>query len=104
MVLPMVALAPDFERESAFHVVGQFAGIVAQFSVHPAFVRLAHDPFGWRHQCVYTRAEFTFGMLFQPAVFGAAVFFCLLLNLLSALLPALLSLRKSVVELLHQKR
>ena len=48
--------------------------------------------------------EFTFGMLFQPAVFGAAVFFCLLLNLLSALLPALLSLRKSVVELLHQKR
>lgn len=48
--------------------------------------------------------EFTFGMLFQPAVFGAAVFFCLLLNLLSALLPALFSLRKSVVELLHQKR
>ena len=48
--------------------------------------------------------EFTAGMLLQPAVFVVAVCFCLLLNFLSALVPALLSLRKSIVEQLHQKR
>lgn len=48
--------------------------------------------------------EFTAGMLLQPAVFVVVVCFCLLLNFLSALVPALLSLRKSIVEQLQQKR
>lgn len=48
--------------------------------------------------------EFTDGMLLNPAVFGVAVLFCLVLNLISALIPALLALRKNIVEQLSQKR
>ena len=49
--------------------------------------------------------EFTAGMLLNPSVFGAAVLFCLVLNnWISALIPALLALRKNIVEQLSQKR
>lgn len=43
-------------------------------------------------------------MLFAPAVFGVAFLLCLLLNLLSALLPAWMSLRKPIVYSLYEKR
>ena len=43
-------------------------------------------------------------MLFAPAVFGIAFLLCLVLNLLSALLPAWLSLRKPIVYSLYEKR
>ena len=43
-------------------------------------------------------------MLFAPAVFGIAFMLCLLLNLLSALLPAWMSLRKPIVYSLYEKR
>ena len=43
-------------------------------------------------------------MLFAPAVFGIAFLLCLLLNLLSALLPAWMSLRKPIVYSLYEKR
>ena len=43
-------------------------------------------------------------MLFAPAVFAIAFLLCLLLNLLSALLPAWMSLRKPIVYSLYEKR
>lgn len=43
-------------------------------------------------------------MLFAPAVFGIAFLLCLALNLLSALLPAWMSLRKPIVYSLYEKR
>lgn len=43
-------------------------------------------------------------MLFAPAVFLIAFLLCLVLNLLSALLPAWLSLRKPIVYSLYEKR
>ena len=43
-------------------------------------------------------------MLFAPAVFVIAFLLCLALNLLSALLPAWLSLRKPIVYSLYEKR
>lgn len=43
-------------------------------------------------------------MLFAPAVFGIAFLLCLVLNLLSALLPAWMSLRKPIVYSLYEKR
>ncbi len=43
-------------------------------------------------------------MLFAPAVFVIAFLLCLLLNLLSALLPAWMSLRKPIVYSLYEKR
>ena len=49
---------------------------------------------------VYVSGE----MLFAPAVFGIAFLLCLALNLLSALLPAWMSLRKPIVYSLYEKR
>ena len=43
-------------------------------------------------------------MLFAPAVFAIAFLLCLALNLLSALLPAWMSLRKPIVYSLYEKR
>lgn len=49
---------------------------------------------------VYVSGE----MLFAPAVFGIAFLLCLALNLLSAFLPAWMSLRKPIVYSLYEKR
>lgn len=43
-------------------------------------------------------------MLFAPLVFAATLVFCVLLNLLSALIPAWQSLRKPIVNSLNDKR
>ncbi|WP_291529161.1 ABC transporter permease [Bacteroides sp. UBA939] len=43
-------------------------------------------------------------MLFAPAVFASALLICILLNLLSALIPAWHSLRKPIVYSLNEKR
>lgn len=49
---------------------------------------------------VYVSGE----MLFAPLVFLAALVLCVLLNLLSALIPAWHSLRKPIVNSLNEKR
>lgn len=43
-------------------------------------------------------------MLFAPSIFLAAFFFCLVLNLLSALIPAWNSLRNPIIQSLNEKR
>ena len=43
-------------------------------------------------------------VLFAPAVFVVALLFCILLNLLSALIPAWYALRKPIVYSLNEKR
>ncbi len=43
-------------------------------------------------------------VLFAPAVFTVALLFCILLNLLSALIPAWYALRKPIVYSLNEKR
>lgn len=43
-------------------------------------------------------------MLFAPAVFGCALLLCVVLNMLSALVPAWLSLRKPIVNSLYERR
>ena len=43
-------------------------------------------------------------MLFAPLVFLAALVLCVVLNLLSALIPAWYSLRKPIVNSLNEKR
>lgn len=43
-------------------------------------------------------------MLLAPLVFVAALSFCVMLNLLSALLPAWHSLRRPIIQSLNEKR
>lgn len=46
----------------------------------------------------------TFEMLFNPAVFGFAFGLCVLLNLISAFVPAVWSLRRTIIQSLNSKR
>ncbi|MBE6275529.1 MAG: FtsX-like permease family protein [Bacteroides sp.] len=48
--------------------------------------------------------EITFEMLFNPVVFGSALLFCVLLNLISALIPTTWALRRSIIQSIHTKR
>ncbi|WP_455590450.1 ABC transporter permease [Bacteroides sp.] len=47
---------------------------------------------------------FTPGMLFNPTVIAVTFVFCLLLNVLSAIFPALYALRKSIVYSINEKK
>lgn len=46
----------------------------------------------------------TFEMLFNPVVFGSALLFCVLLNLISALIPTVWALRRNIISCIHSKR
>ena len=46
----------------------------------------------------------TFEMLFNPIVFGSALLFCILLNLISALIPTVWALKHSIIQSIHSKR
>lgn len=46
----------------------------------------------------------TFEMLFNPVVFGSALLFCVLLNLVSALVPTIWALRRNIISCIHSKR
>lgn len=48
--------------------------------------------------------EVTGEMLFAPGIFLTALLLCVTLNLLSALIPAWLSLRKPIVQSMNEKR
>ena len=48
--------------------------------------------------------SFTVEMLFNPAVFGIALAVCVVLNVVSALVPALYALRHTITESLNSKR
>lgn len=48
--------------------------------------------------------SFTVEMLFNPAVFGIALSVCVVLNVVSALVPALYALRHTITESLNSKR
>lgn len=49
-------------------------------------------------------ATFTFEMLFNPTIFLSVVGLCVVLNLISALIPIIWALRRPIVECLYTKR
>lgn len=46
----------------------------------------------------------TLEMLFNPVVFGSALLFCVLLNLISALIPTIWALRRNIISCIYSKR
>lgn len=64
------------------------------------------DALGFSHSTDVNMKDFmaTGEMLFAPVVFVAALFFCLLINTLAAFLPTWLSLKKTIVESMMEKR
>jgi len=58
----------------------------------------------YRDVMVVTSTQVDASMFFAPTIFGITLLICLLLNMLSALIPAWNSLRHPIVESLNEKR
>lgn len=59
--------------------------------------------YNWDGSSLTASIDLSPGMFLNPAIFGYAFAFCLILNLLSALVPAWRALRKPVVDALNDK-
>ena len=53
---------------------------------------------------IVTPPDFTFEMLFNPTIFMVVLGLCIILNLISALIPTVWALRRPIVECLYSKR
>ena len=53
---------------------------------------------------IITPPDFTFEMLFNPTIFTVVLGLCIILNLISALVPTVWALRRPIVECLYSKR
>lgn len=59
--------------------------------------------YDWDGSSLTASIDLSPGMLINPAIFGYTLIFCLVLNLMSALVPAWRALRRSIVDALNDK-
>lgn len=59
--------------------------------------------YNWHGLSLTASIDLSPGMFINPAIFGYTLFFCLVLNLLSALVPAMRALRRPIVDALNNK-
>ena len=59
--------------------------------------------YDWDGSSLTASIDLSLGMLINPAIFGYTLIFCLILNLMSALVPAWRALRRPIVDALNDK-
>ena len=59
--------------------------------------------YDWDGSSLTASIDLSPGMLINPAIFGYTLIFCLILNLMSALVPAWRALRRPIVDALNDK-
>ena len=88
--------------------IGSVAGLLIAWSIVSWGGIWMLDALGFSYNTAYfvDMNDFvaTGEMLFAPIVFGIALFVCLFINTLAAIVPAWLSLRKPIVESMMEKR
>ncbi|MBR6973186.1 MAG: ABC transporter permease [Bacteroidaceae bacterium] len=88
--------------------IGSVAGLLIAWGIVSWGGIWMLDALGFSHNTAYfvDMNDFvaTGEMLFAPIVFGIALFVCLFINTLAAIVPAWLSLRKPIVESMMEKR
>lgn len=81
-------------------IIGAFAGLVLSYFFAEVFTEdILSMQQGWRNDNEYSTA-----LLYSPRVFVVTLLLCFVLNIASALLPALFALRKNIVQSLYNKR
>ena len=105
------------KRELLFQIMAE--NIVLTFIGSVAGLLIAWGIVSWGGICMLDALGFSYNtayfvdmndfvatgeMLFAPIVFGIALFVCLFINTLAAIVPAWLSLRKPIVESMMEKR
>ena len=59
--------------------------------------------YGWDGTSLVASIDLSPGMLINPAIFGYTLLFCLVLNLMSALIPAWRALGRPIVDAINDK-
>ena len=80
--------------------LGALIGLVLSYLLSDLFIKeiiAMHQ--GWIDECEYSAA-----LLYSPRVFVTTLLLCFVLNIVSALLPAVIALRKNIVHSLYNKR
>ncbi|MCD8236118.1 MAG: FtsX-like permease family protein [Prevotellaceae bacterium] len=89
-------------------VLGLLLAWVVFYAFHTWIFGLVDDSFSFNYNMGFVdagqRNMLSWEMFFSPALFICVLLFCLVLNLLSALVPAWLSLRKPIVNSMNMKR
>lgn len=82
-------------------LLGGFAGLLLSYGLVGVLKGWLLTRYSWEGVALTPSVELSPGMLINPTVFGYALFFCFLLNLLSALLPAWNALRRPITDALN---
>ena len=81
-------------------IIGALAGLALSYLFADVFIEdIISIHRGWRDSNEYSAA-----LLYTPRIFAVTLLLCVLLNIASALLPALFALRKNIVQSLYDKR
>lgn len=84
-------------------LLGGVAGLLLSYGLVSLFKGWLLGRYNWDGSSLTASIDLSPGMFLNPAIFGYAFAFCLILNLLSALVPAWRALRKPVVDALNDK-
>ena len=80
--------------------LGALIGLVLSYLLSDLFIKEIIAMYqGWIDECEYSAA-----LLYSPRVFVTTLLLCFVLNIVSALLPAVIALRKNIVHSLYNKR
>ena len=84
-------------------LLGGLTGLLLSYGLVSLLKGWLLGRYNWDGSSLTASIDLSPGMFLNPAIFGYAFAFCLILNLLSALVPAWRALRKPVVDALNDK-
>lgn len=84
-------------------ILGGIAGLIISYGLVMILKEWLLTEYNWAGRMLSTSVEISPGMLLNFSIFGYTFLFCIVLNLLSALLPAWLALRKPIIATLYDK-
>lgn len=84
-------------------LLGGLLGLLVSYGLVYGLKGWLLGSYNWDGTPLVSSVELSPGMLINPAIFGYTLLFCLVLNLLSALLPAWRSLKRPIVDALNDK-
>lgn len=84
-------------------LLGGLTGLLVSYGLVSLLKSWLLGRYNWDGSSLTASIDLSPGMFLNPAIFGYAFTFCLVLNLLSALIPAWRALRKPIIDALNDK-
>lgn len=84
-------------------LLGGAVGLLISFGIILTLKNWLLGNYGWNGDSLTASIDLTPGMLINPVIFGYTLLLCLILNILSVLIPVWKALRKPIIETLNDK-